>query len=466
MSFHPNGPALERFARGESPSEELSAILRHLLGGCQFCRRRLAPWMELVLAADQIPPGSEAALPRSQTDAYELPVRRALAAAKRQARQVVVEPEELEEALAVARALPESPLGFLQDLRRRLPGLSPAAQIEVFLRLTREERHRDAGRMERYAELAVFSALTLDAGFPGSLRADLQARAHGERANALRIRERFGEARESIDQAFRSHAGGSGDTQLQAELLLIQAALECDERKFSEALGYLHQAKAIYRDLGDRHLEGRVLISEGIYVHVWGFPQEAIRLLRQGLDQLEVSRDPGLEVVARQAFLHALVDCERYREAAQQLLQSGLREAFADQPLNLAKLRWVEGKVLRGLGKLDRAERAFEEVRAAFRESGHPYRAALAGLDLTEIWLQQGKAAPVKELALEVRGVFEKLGIGREACIAVTFLEQVAELAPEPSPEWARHVNRFLQRLEREPQLRFSLPEGALPAFA
>ena len=100
------------------------------------------------------------------------------------------------------------------------------------------------------------------------------------------------EARESIDQAFRAHAEGSGDLSLRAELLLVRAALECDQRRFSEALGYLHQAKAIYRDLGDRHLEGRVLISEGIYVHYWGFPQEAIQLLRQGLDQLEVSRDP------------------------------------------------------------------------------------------------------------------------------------------------------------------------------
>jgi hypothetical protein len=106
------------------------------------------------------------------------------------------------------------------------------------------------------------------------------------------------------------------------------------------------------------------------------------------------------------------------------------------------------------MGKLDRAEAAFEEARAGFLEHNLGYRAAIIGLDLAEIWLERGKAAQVEELAKDMLATFRRLGIQREALRAVDYLDKACQKR-QATPGLVRRIGQFLRRLEREPQLRF-----------
>ncbi len=151
------------------------------------------------------------------------------------------------------------------------------------------------------------------------------------------------------------------------------------------------------------------------------------------------------------------MDCGACREAGALLLESGLRQALAGEPLSLIKVRWLEGKVFAGTGRAARAERAFQEARADFLAARQHYHAALVGLDLAEVWLDQGKAPEVRELAGEMLAIFRALGIHREAVRALDHLHRACR-HQRATPATVRHVSRFLARLEQEPQLRFQMP--------
>ncbi|HEX2224253.1 MAG TPA: hypothetical protein VHN15_08600, partial [Thermoanaerobaculia bacterium] len=181
---------------------------------------------------------------------------------------------------------------------------------------------------------------------------------------------------------------------------------------------------------------------------------EAVQSLQAGLALLDSGRDPQLTAVANQALLDAMVDCGEFCRAAELLLESGLRQAFSSDPLNLLRLRWVEGKILAGLGKLSRAEQVFEAVREEFREKGLEYDAALAGLDLAAVWLQEGRVSEVRSLAQGMLEIFRDLKVHREAVKALRFFHLACK-EKVVTAQLATGVRSFLERLQNEPKLRF-----------
>jgi hypothetical protein len=71
-------------------------------------------------------------------------------------------------------------------------------------------------------------------------------------------------------------------------------------------------------------------------------------------------------------------------------------------------------------------------------ESGSPVGltpAALASLDLAVLYLKEGRAGEVKELAREMAEVFRAQGIAREAFAALTLLRARPGRAVERDPE-------------------------------
>ena len=169
---------------------------------------------------------------------------------------------------------------------------------------------------------------------------------------------------------------------------------------------------------------------------------------------LEEERDPQLLSIGNQALLDALTDCGEYRQASRLLLQSGLREAFADEPLNLLKLRWVEGKIHAGSGRLAQSERAFSGVRSEFLRRAQIYDAALVGLELAAVWLRQGRSAEVGELAEELHATFDDLGVQREGARALYFVREACRRRAVTVPMIER-TRQFLERLPWHPGLRF-----------
>jgi tetratricopeptide (TPR) repeat protein len=436
---HGTGGDVDRFARGELSGRPAAEVVRHLLQRCRDCAERLRP----LVAPEPPVSGSE----------YDDAISRAFA--------------------RMRSRRPDSPVGNWRLVERGLDllrsrGVNGMADedfdelrgwplMEALLTLSFEERYRDPRKMLELAFLARVAATGLDSGeHAPEVIADHKARAWAELGNAYRVNDELSEAEDAMDAAEDLWRQGTGNPLLLARLADLRASLLNSQRLFSDACELLGGAHRLYLEIGDHHLAGRALVKQGIYMDYGGEPHEGMRLVRKGLEMLDRERDPALVISTTENLLELMVRCGEYGQARRVLLESGLRLALADQPLNLVKLRWVEGQILAGLGKLDRAEAAFEEARSRFLEHGQAYNAGIISLDLAAVWLERGKAAQVEELAKEMLATFRRLGIQREALRALDYLNKACE-RKRATPGLVRRVGQFLRELEREPSLRFAV---------
>lgn len=433
---------------GRLEPERWPGIVRHLLEGCSICRGKLD-------SSTQSPTEEGAAYGVSEDtyDVYDQAIDRALASIPRHQAKWGKEKEKLSELRSVLQQAPSPRGGALTFQQARKYHGWPL--VEALLQFSFEARYRDPQEMRWLAFEARLAAESLSSdNYDPELIKDLQARAWAELANAHRVNDELEQAEAALAEAQKLRQQGTGDLFLLARVADVEASLRRGQRRIAEACTLLDEIHQLYLELGERHLAGRSLISRGICERTGGVPQDAVRSLQEGLALLDPGRDPQLAAVAHQALLDAMVDCGEFRRAAELLLESGLRQAFASDPLNLLRLRWLEGKILAGLGKLSRAEQVFEAVREEFREKGLEYDAALAGLDLAAVWLREGRVSEVRSLAQGMLDIFRDLKVHREAVKALRFFHLACK-EKVVTAQLADGVRSFLVRLQNEPKLRF-----------
>ncbi|MFY9821597.1 MAG: tetratricopeptide repeat protein [Thermoanaerobaculia bacterium] len=444
---------IEAFLTGRSSQEDRDRLLKHLLTRCEWCLRlfkNLAvpllegePWAH----AEEVP-----------EDAYDAPLARAVAGASRFASQWRKETERL----ARARTLIDKAGGLGEGFPlRQAQALHGWPLCEALLSKSFDERYRDPKKMLRLAyDAARVAEHTPPEKYPPSpgFVMDLRARAFAELGNAYRINDRLSEAEEAFSRAKAFLAEGTGDFLLEARVLDLEASLCSSQGRFEDAISLLGKVHDLYQEAGDEHLAGRALISKGINVHYQGFPKDAVTTLNAGLALVDPSRDPEVYAVGKQDLLHALVDAGEYGSASQLILSGGLRESFSTAPLNLLKVRWMEGKIHAGLGRLDRAERIFCSVREELVHLGSHYDAALLGLELAAVWLRQGRIAEVRTLAEEMYETFELLEIRQAAQHALYFVREACRRQRLTVPMIQR-VRSFMEQVTRNPGLRFEPAE-------
>jgi tetratricopeptide (TPR) repeat protein len=421
-------------------------MLLHLMTGCARCRRRIEPML-----GEEPWTGAE---PVAE-EQYDEVLTRAVASARSLTKRWEKETAKLDRALVLLEEVPGGP-GDSKFPYRQAQALHGWPLCEALLRKSYEVRFSDPKRMLSLAESAASVAKNIRLEkypWPGFV-ADLQARAFAEMGNAFRVNDRFASAEKAFEEALESLDQGTGDPLLQARVLDLLASLRSDQRRLEDAISLLDQVHDLYLEADDPHLAGRALIKKGINTHYLCQPQQAVGILRQGMKLLDPERDPQLVSVAQQGLLHALTNCGEYQQASRLLLRSGLREAFAAEPLNLLKLRGVEGKIHAGLGRLATAERAFSHVREEFLRIGQFYEAALVGLELAAVWLRQGRAAEVQELAAEMHEIFDELGVEQEAAKAFYFVREACR-TQAVNLLLIERIRAFLERLPWRPGLRF-----------
>lgn len=441
MADHLSEEHLGRFFRAEDVSD-WQAVVGHLVT-CELCLRRSLPWLDLLLIPEQV---EELAEPVVGADAYDAAIDRAFQAVYKKLPRLRAEKKRLAQALAQE----DPPSGSRGKQVRGLAG--------VMRRLHRsfELRYVDPEGMLREAFLARITALNLNESTCGpQLVADLRARVAAELANAYRVTEDFQNAAVHFTEAERYREQGTGDLLLLARIGDLKASFAIDERRFGDALQLIEGVRVLYEELGERHLAGRALVSQAIFEDYQGESSRALLHFREALTLLDPERDPRLFASTQLSALDALVACGEYQEASRILFSSGLRQVFAEEPLNLLKLRWVEAKILAGLGRLERAERAFADVRRGFMEHGRHYHAAVSSLDLAAVWLRQGqKLSQIAALASENLELFERLRFGREALRATRYLADAC-YAGIADVVLVQHVASFLTRYEHDPRLVF-----------
>jgi tetratricopeptide (TPR) repeat protein len=404
---------------GTDPAETRRWV-RHVLGGCQRCQRKLGAFIPVLFGLEGAPE-----LPDVEDNFYDAALERAI----------------------------DAVLGSKEPVRSIRSGW---AGVEALLQRSEEERFRNPQWMRRYALEAVSAARELDPDRygPGPV-ADLQARTWADLANAHRVNESFEQAEECLEQAKALLAGGTGDPLLGARLLDLEASLRTDQRRLTDALQLLDRLLQVYQDLGEDQLAGRALISKGINVHYDDRAAEAVELLREGLARVDPIRDPKIVAIGQQALLDALATSGRFREAAPLFRQFGLRKAFEHETLNLLKVDWVEAKILAGLGRLRRAEWLLRRVWEGFQAKGLKYESAMVGMELSAVVLRLGRPGEVRMIARQVLNTLESLQVHREAVRAVLYLEEACRVE-RPELGVVLRIVDFLRRVKWRPQLRFA----------
>jgi len=429
VTDHPPDAFLEAFLLGDLPEREARAVLAHLLHGCARCGEVMAP-----LAAMLLRPAERE--PQTNGSEYDLPVARAIESALRQARELATDFG------ATAEEMPASdPFKASRDWQR----------CEALLAESLRLRHSDPEGMVLLATAAVEFAEALDGAdyLPGA-REDLQARAWAELGNAYRVADDLAAAESCFGNAIELFQEGTGERQLLARILDLLASLYSAQRKFAEADQLLDAVYRIHTVRRDFHLAGRALVTKGVAKGYGGASEEAVALLRGGINWLDHHRDPQLLLDAVQSLAWFLVDAGRFAEGRDLIAEHRLEASQGRQSLNALKLRWVEGRIAAGTGHAREAESAFRETRAGFSHRNLPYKAALASLDLAALWLGQGRTAEVGRLVEEMLVTFRSLGIRREAIAAILMLQEALR-TERATLLLVQAVAKQLRRLEGEP---------------
>lgn len=254
---------------------------------------------------------------------------------------------------------------------------------------------------------------------------DLRARALAHLGNARRV---LGELR-SADDAFgfaETYAReGTGDPRLQAEILDLQGSLRRAQRRFDEALACVNNAFAIYKECEDSHGMGKTTLAKVQVLKESGQLEKAIELLEHNeIDQL---LEPRLFAYARYNLLGCLPLAGRFKDAENLLPE--VRQLFGawEQPVNLLRLRWTEANIALGLGRISESEAIFLEVQSSFLERRMAYDAALVSLDLSLVYLREGKISELKQLAGDLVLLFESRDVHREALGALYLFKKACE---------------------------------------
>ncbi len=439
MNEHPTPADLEAFLEGRLDPSRVSSLIPHLLQGCETCAHFLAPWLELEEVLDEL------AVPAATDGSeYEAAVTRAFEAVRLHGRFALERTQKFR--MALARLTDRG----LDALDHRRFGLY--ASVEALLVRSWQLRHENPEQMVYHAYFAVSLSKRLEKeGFAPEKVRDLQARAMGEYANALRVADRLAEAENHLREAFQLAALGTGDSAVELRLQDLKASLLGTQHRYPEAIKLLDHLYAVRLMHGDQRGAGRALITKGLYVGYSGDADEALVLLEKGSAMLDSNRDP--ELVRLAIRLHFLVADARL-EGALPLLEKHRDLLQTGGQLDLCKLLDTESRICAGLGLLDLAEEGLRDAKAGFlalRVEGH---AALTALDLATVLMRQGKSSEARKAATEALQVFTRLNIPDTQVEALLVLAEAlrSELL---SVGLLQSVAEFLRRAEHDPKARY-----------
>lgn len=442
MAEHPTLDELQDFLLGRASSANARKVVAHLLRGCPSCEAELTPEVEAMLGNAPIEDGYHGA--------YDEALDRAIAAWRWHGPGAAEARARSREALARVEA------GGIEELSEARSELKGIAAFEALLERSWALRHDDPSRM---LELAHFATLVADRLSPEvydcKRLADLKCRAWAALGNAFRVADDLDSAEWALGRAAELHLLGTRDEVLAARLLELQASLCGAQRRFPAAQEALDAVCALHRRRGDNHLVGRTLIKKGLYTGYANDPERAVRLLVDGLALIDRERDPQLALSAIHNIAWFLMDLGRFRQARNLVWENRWRYHEHGGHIDRLKLRWLQGLIDKGLGKLASAEEALKEARKGFGDAGMRYHAALTGLDLASIFLRRKRPAEARDVVLEATAVFIDLRIQREALGAVLMLKSVFEAGVEARAILDDAIH-FLRRIEYDPTLTFS----------
>ncbi len=260
---------------------------------------------------------------------------------------------------------------------------------------------------------------------------DRLVRGHCILGSASRATGRHGAARQAFYRALRvARKGISPGTS--ALLNRRIAYLGAAENKLAQALKRAQRAKELSADANS--LGAAYTVRGYVYVK-FGRYSDGVRDFGKALSILDRRKDSGGEAERmRYAAVHNLLyaisknpspeslgDVRFYMRQARKLVPSHRRS------LPRYQLYWVEGLVFIKLGSGRRGERLLHRAQAGFREVGAPFEMALVGLDISELYRDEGRWEELEELAGATFCQFKALSADAEAIAALKLWREAVE---------------------------------------
>jgi tetratricopeptide (TPR) repeat protein len=389
---------IARFLTSRAAPWERQRVVRHLLAGCGICSRKLverAPGRLL----------DEAEEARRGKASRDLLRNRAVATALEQDSRWRSDEKKLKQSLEL---LDRHPQGYDGLTFRKIQPLQGKPLVEALLQKSWDARFRDPKEMRwlAYNALKAAESLRPEKDDPAILL-DLQARSWADLANAYKINDEYAEAEGALARARDLLRRGSGDPFLLTAVAQKEASLLSYQRRGSEAREVLNRIHRLCFKLGDRHLAGEILISQGVIMDSEDAPRQAVLLFRQALALLDADRDSQSVAIGQQCLITALVGSGEY-----------LRQRLNDN----IRIRWLEGRLLAGLGQWAKGEGVLRTVRDELLCRGDFSSAADVALHLLPILTQQAKYSQARRVANEAYTFFWGRGFRRDAAKAKHYL--------------------------------------------
>ena len=346
------------------------------------------------------------------------------------------------------------------ELFERLKGLPATARLAVVqvaeeyqswalcervCRAAIRETSRDLEIAASWAGLAREVAVRVRG--PEEWRSRNRGYAEAHVANVVRVQGDLKAADAGLGEAKRLWSAGIDPHGVldMGRMLNLEASLRRDQRRFDEALALLDEAVAVGR------FPERALVKKGFTLEVMGeyeLALEALLAAEAGVERLRNVVDLNLANV--------LCHLSRHREAAELVPRIRILAGELGDRLDLVRLGWLEGRIAAGTGRPREARRLLTAARREFVQEGMMADAALALLEEAALLLAEGRAAEVRDLAVELAKILDSQGIEREALAALRLFREAVE-QERATAELARRILRYLFRARHDQDLPFKL---------
>jgi tetratricopeptide (TPR) repeat protein len=361
-----------------------------------------------------------------------------------------------------APALLEELLSYPEKRQRLLVRNNPRFQtiplVELWLNRVSDVGLDEPEAAEETTEIVLeLIDATEPAAMGHEILEDLRGRAWAFRGNFRRIRGDFRGAAQAFQAAQDHLERGTGDLWETARLYGLKSTLFRRQGRLDEARELIQKAIAIYLATEELHLAGRAMISQANLLNAQGHPDQAIRVLKDALGMIDSEREPHLLLVGQQNLVAFLNELGRNEEALALLPKVRRQSVEAGSRFDLLRFRWLEGKILLGLGHASRAEAAFLEVRKGFTELEVGYDVAAVSLELAALYLRQGRTAEIKQIAAEMVPLFESRDVHQEVIAALILFKRAVEMETLTA-RMVEEVSNVIERSRTRPRPRIEEP--------
>jgi transcriptional regulator with XRE-family HTH domain len=271
-------------------------------------------------------------------------------------------------------------------------------------------------------------------------------------ANALRAAGDLAAAGHVMHESEAHWSPEGVDPLTDAVTYTLRASLRRTQGAFEEAIA-LHNLAL--QSSGAESLRVEILVSKAYTLDEAGDLEAMVEVLREASSALTPETDPRLHWSIRHNLLDALSKAGHYADA--QALLPEVRRLIVrggSRELDFARLQWIEGRIAAGLGRLEEAVPLLLRARGVFMSQGIALDAALLTLEISEIYLAEGRSETVRDLARNLATLFQAQALPRETLAALNLFRRAAETATVNS-DFVERLLGYLRKSRYNPKLRF-----------